>query len=148
VPLYSSKAKHPSGAAPDQASDNGLVRRRLSLSRLAIPRELQIQLVEAVMTDPPIALDRHRGMAAQKATEIRRLLAEVEANEKTLRERQEELEKQLIAAPAATWPEAADKARYLLGLLATTVIAQDLRRKRLIDNVLEDFARLSDGKNA
>jgi hypothetical protein len=32
------------------------------------------------MTDPPITLDRHRGMAAQKATDIRRLLAEVEAN--------------------------------------------------------------------
>jgi hypothetical protein len=39
------------------------------------------------MTDPPIALDRRRGMAAQRATEIRRLLAEVEANEKTLRVR-------------------------------------------------------------
>jgi hypothetical protein len=77
------------------------------------------------MTDPPIALDRHRGMAAQKATEIRRLLAEVEANEKTLRDRQEELERQLIAAPAATWPEAAEKARYLLILLASTAIARD-----------------------
>jgi hypothetical protein len=32
------------------------------------------------MTDPPITLDRHRGMAVQKATDIRRLLAEVEAN--------------------------------------------------------------------
>jgi hypothetical protein len=43
------------------------------------------------MTDSPITLDRHRGMAAQKATEIRRLIAEVEANEKSLRDRQEEL---------------------------------------------------------
>jgi len=100
------------------------------------------------MTDPPIALDRHRGMAAQKATEIRRLLAEVEANEKTLRDRQEELEKQLIASPAATWAEAAEKARYLLGLLASTAIAQDPRRKRLIANVLEDFVRLSEAKDA
>jgi len=87
-------------------------------------------------------------MAAQKATEIRRLLAEVEANEKTLRDRQEELEKQLIASPAATWAEAAEKARYLLGLLASTAIAQDPRRKRLIANVLEDFVRLSEAKDA
>ncbi len=95
------------------------------------------------MTDRPITLDRHRGMASQKATEIRRLLAEVEANEQSLRARQEELETQLISAPATTWPEAAGKARYLLGLFAATSIAQDPRRKMLIANVLEDFARLS-----
>ena len=95
------------------------------------------------MTDRPIKLDRHRGMAAQKATEIRRLLAEVEANEKALHQRQEELETQLIALPASTWPEAADKARYLLGLFASTSIAQDPRRQKLIANLLEDFARLS-----
>jgi hypothetical protein len=100
-------------------------------------------LVVAIMTDQPITLDGHRGMAAQKATEIRRLLAEVEANEESLRSRQEELEMQLIAAPAATWFEAAQKARYLLGLFAATPVAQDPRRKMLIENVLEDFTRLS-----
>ncbi len=98
------------------------------------------------MNDPPIRLDHHRGMAAQKATEIRRLLAEVEANEKALREQQVELEKQLIAAPAATWPEAAEMVRYLLGLFASTAIAQDPRRQRLIATVLEDLARLSDAR--
>jgi hypothetical protein len=102
--------------------------------------------VEAIVTDRPITLDSHRGMAAQKATNIRRLVAEVEANEKILRDRQEDLEKQLAAAPAATWPEAAEKARYLLGLLASTSIAQDPRRKVLIANVLEDFVRLSEAK--
>ena len=35
------------------------------------------------MTDKTIDLDRHRGMAAQKATGLRRLLSEVEANEKS-----------------------------------------------------------------
>jgi hypothetical protein len=104
--------------------------------------------VEAAMTDRPISLDHHRGMAAQKATELRRLVAEVEANEKSLRDRQEELEKQLVTTPAATWPEAAEKARYLLGLLASTAIAQDPRRKMLIANVLEDFVRLSEAKGA
>ena len=96
-----------------------------------------------IMTDQPIPLDRHRGMAAQKATDIRRLLAEVAANEQTLRLRQEELETQLIAAPATTWPEAAEKAHYLLGLFATTSMALDPRRKTLIANVLGDFVRLT-----
>ena len=44
------------------------------------------------MTEKTIDLDQHRGMAAQKATDLRRLLADVEANEKALRLRQEELE--------------------------------------------------------
>ena len=96
-----------------------------------------------IMTDQPITLDDRRGMAAQKATEIRRLLAEVEANEQSLRARQEELELQLMAAPAATWLEAAEKARYLLGLFAATPVAQDPRRKMLIESVLADFTRLS-----
>lgn len=95
------------------------------------------------MTDQTVELDRHRGMAAQKATEIRRLLAEVEANEKSLRQRQQELEAQLVAIPAATWSDAADKARYLLNLFAVTSAAQDPRRQKLIANVLEDFARLA-----
>ena len=53
------------------------------------------------MTEKTIDLDEHRGMAAQKATDLRRLLASVEANEKALRLRQDELEAHLIAAPAA-----------------------------------------------
>ncbi len=100
------------------------------------------------MTDQPITLDRHRGMAAQKATQIRRLLAEVEENEKLLRTRQEELETQLMATPAATWPDAAEKARYLLGLLGSTAIGQDPRRKKLIASVLEDLARLARTPNS
>ena len=95
------------------------------------------------MTDRTIDLDQRRGMAAQKATELRRLLADVEANEKTLRLRQAELEAHLLAAPAANWHEAAEKARYLLNLFAATLAAQDPRRQTLIAAVLADFARLS-----
>jgi len=95
------------------------------------------------MTDRPIDLDRRRGMVAQKLTEIRRLLAEVEANEQALRDRQQELETQLLAVPATCWPEAAEKARYLLKLLAGTPIAQDPRRQQLIANVFNDFERLT-----
>src|SRR5258708_6844622 len=36
------------------------------------------------MTDKPVDLDQHRGMAAQKATDLRRLLAEGAANEQAL----------------------------------------------------------------
>ena len=95
------------------------------------------------MTEQTIELDQHRGMAAQKATEIRRLVAEVEADERALRLRQDELEVQLVAVPAATWHDAAEKARYLLGLFASTPVAQDPRRQKLIANVLDDFRRLT-----
>ena len=95
------------------------------------------------MTDKTIELDQHRGMAAQKATDLRRLLSEVEANEVALRERQAELEAHLLAAPAGNWHEASEKARYLLKIFADTPAAQDPRRQTLIAAVLDDFARLA-----
>lgn len=95
------------------------------------------------MTDQTIKLDRHRGMAAQKATDLRRLMSEVETNEKLLRERQTALEEQLLAEPALTWSDAADKARYLLSLFAVSSAAQDPRRQLLIARVIGDFIRLS-----
>ncbi len=94
------------------------------------------------MTDKTINLDKRRGMAAQKATDLRRLLSEVEANEKVLRQRQDELEAHLLAAAATTWPEAAEKARYLLGLYAATLTAEDTRRRKLVAAVLKDFDKL------
>jgi hypothetical protein len=96
------------------------------------------------VTDKTIDLDQHRGMAAQKATKLRRLLADVEENAKALRVRQDELEAHLLAAPATSWPEAAEKARYLLNLFAATLAAEDPRRQKLIAAVLADFDRLSD----
>ncbi|HET6467774.1 MAG TPA: hypothetical protein VFG43_05280 [Geminicoccaceae bacterium] len=85
-------------------------------------------------------------MAAQKATDIRRLLAEVEADQAALRHRQEELEKFLVAGPAETWEEAAEKARYLITLFAATAAGRDPRRKKLIAIVLDAFGRLSEGR--
>jgi hypothetical protein len=96
------------------------------------------------MTDKTVELDQHRGMASQKATELRRLLTDVETNEKALRLRQDELESHLLAAPAANWHEASEKARYLLKLFAATLAAEDPRRQKLIAAVLADFDRLSD----
>ncbi len=93
--------------------------------------------------DNPVVLDEHRGMTAQKATEIRRQrLHEFQADQTALRLRQEELEKLLLAAPAETWPEAAAKAQYLLQLFAATAEAQDPRRKELIAHALDDLTRL------
>jgi hypothetical protein len=97
------------------------------------------------MNEQTIELDLRRGMAAQKATELRRLLSEVEANQEQLRVRQKQLEEQLLAAPALTWADAAEKARYLLSLFANSQDAQDPRRQMLIARVLEDFIHLSAG---
>ncbi|MDF3063282.1 MAG: hypothetical protein K0S06_3391 [Microvirga sp.] len=94
------------------------------------------------MADRPTPLDAHRGMAAQKATEIRRRRVEVENDQASLRARQAELEKYLLAAPAEGWPEAVEKARYLLGLFAATPAGEDPRRQTLIASVLDDFDRL------
>ncbi len=95
------------------------------------------------MTNEPVELDEHRGMNAQKDTEIRRRLHEVRADQAALQARQAELEKFLIAAPSQNWAEAAEKARYVIELFAGTAEAQDARRQKLIAIVLADLTRLS-----
>jgi hypothetical protein len=96
------------------------------------------------MPDEPVDLDEHRGMAAQKATEIRRRLHEVQTDQAALRRSQAEFETFLVAAPALTWPEAAAKARYVIQLYAATPEAQDARRRTLIASVIADLTRLAD----
>ena len=95
------------------------------------------------VTETPIELDKHRGMAAQKATDIRRVLAEVEANAKLLRDRQGAVEIQILAAPAASWPEAVAKARYVLNLYAASLAPTDTHHRDLVAAVLADLTRLS-----
>ncbi len=112
---------------------------RLTMSYVVTPGR------DEMMKDDPVVLDEHRGMAAQKATEIRRHLAAIEADQAALRQRQEELEKFLLATPSATWEDAADKARYLISLFAVTSEGQDPRRQKIIAGVLNDFRRLSGG---
>ena len=53
------------------------------------------------MTEEPLDLDKHRGMAAQKATDIRRALAEVETNARDLRDRHAVLESQFLSVCSA-----------------------------------------------
>jgi hypothetical protein len=98
------------------------------------------------MSEAPVDLDKHRGMAAQKATDIRRAIAEVEANAKLLRDRQGAVEVQLLEVPAASWPEAAAKARYVLNLYAADLTSDDSHHRDLVAAVLADFTRLS-GEN-
>ena len=83
-------------------------------------------------------------MAAQKATDLRRALAEVENNARQLRERQADLENRLMTVPAASWSEAAVKARYLLNLYAASLPVEDTRHRALVAAMFDDFARLSE----
>jgi hypothetical protein len=93
------------------------------------------------VNDKPIDLDDRRGLDSQHATDLRRLTALVEADRKALEKRQEALERYLVTLPAQSWEEAADKARYLLGLLQAT--SGDARVRSLIVAVLADFDRLA-----
>jgi len=95
------------------------------------------------MNDAPVDLDKHRGMAAQKATDIRRMLADVETNAKLLLDRQGVVEIQLLAVAATSWAEAAAKARYVLNLYAAGLAPDDTHHRDLVAAVLSDFARLS-----
>jgi hypothetical protein len=95
------------------------------------------------MTDRPVDLDKHRGMAAQKATDLRRALADVETHLRELRKREAELEDRMMGVPAASWPDAAVKARHLLNLYAASLPAQDKRHRALVAALLDDFVRLS-----
>ncbi len=95
------------------------------------------------VTDHTVDLDKHRGMAAQKATDLRRALAEVENNMRELREREADLENRLLTVAAASWPEAAAKARYLLNLYAASLPPEDARHRALVAALFDDFVRLS-----
>ena len=78
-----------------------------------------------LVSDKALDLDKHRDMAEQKATDVRRILADVENKAKDLRDRQGILENQLLSAPAASRPEAAAKARYVLNLYAAGLAPAD-----------------------
>lgn len=91
------------------------------------------------MTEEPTDLDRYRGMMAQRETERRRDLNEVQLDQKNLRAQHEELEHFLSATPAKSWAEAAEKMRYLLGLFSLTPEGMDPRRQRLIEALLVDL---------
>ena len=94
------------------------------------------------MKDIPVDLDKHRGMAAQKATDLRRALADVETQIRELRARETDLENRMMTAPSASWPEAAVKARHLLNLYAASLPSEDTRHHALVTALFDDFKRL------
>lgn len=101
------------------------------------------------MTDDPVDLDARRSAEGRIATDIRRhSLKDFEADQRALRLRQEELEVQLLAEPAANWHEAAVKAQYLIRRYSETAEAQDTRKRELIERALGDFARLIEEEDA
>ena len=53
------------------------------------------------------------------------------------------LESQRLAVSAASWPEAAAKARYVLNLYAAELAPADTQHRDLVEAVLSDFARLA-----
>jgi hypothetical protein len=95
------------------------------------------------VSDNPLDLD-NTAACAQKATDITHVLADVENNARDLRDRQGVLENQLLSVPAAAWPEAATKARYILNLYAAGLAPADTHHRDLVTAVLADFVRLSD----
>ncbi|GKQ51658.1 hypothetical protein [Bradyrhizobium sp. Ce-3] len=96
------------------------------------------------MSDEPLDLDKHRGIAAQKATEVRRATTDVESRARDLRERQSGLESELVSIAATSWPEAAAKARYVLNIYAASLSPDDTRHRDLVAAILADFARLDE----
>ena len=110
------------GAPPHQSVDRDDLHQLDRSSRCAA-RWMRAHLV----SEDPIDLDKHRGMAAQKATDIRRVVTEIEANAKLLRDRQGAVEMQILAVPASSWSEAVAKARYVLNLITRLAWRRPIR---------------------
>lgn len=101
------------------------------------------------MDDEPVDLDSRRSSVNRMAINIRRhALRDFELDQLALRKRQEELEVQLLAEPAANLREAAIRAQYLIRRYGVTAERQGSRRKKLVNRALGDLARLLDEKNA
>jgi hypothetical protein len=94
--------------------------------------------------EPAISLDAHRGLRAQKETDRRRHRSGARADQDAVRASQASLEQQLFAGPATDWPQAAEKASYLLRLFSATGEGRDPRYKQLIEDVLRDLHRLAE----
>ena len=80
------------------------------------------------MTDKTIELDQRRGMEAQKATDLPGCLPRWKPTNAPCVFASRSWKRTLADAPAATWEEAAEKVRYVLGLYAATLTAKDTRR--------------------
>ena len=95
-----------------------------------------------LVSEDPIDLDKHPWHGGTKGTDIRRVVTEIEANAKLLRDRQGAVEMQILAVPAASWSEAVAKARYVLNLYAAGLAPTDAHHRDLVAAVLADLTRL------
>ena len=97
------------------------------------------------MTNEPVELDERRGMNAQKDTEIRRRLHEVQVDQAALHERQAELERVLIDAPAQSLAEAVAKAAEALGAAGQPIAAAatELAAATTLEAARDAFGKLS-----
>lgn len=96
-----------------------------------------------LVSDKPLDLDKHRGMAEQKSNRH-------PANSGGRREQRKgparsagDTRKPASVGSGASWPEAAAKARYVLNLYAAGLAPADTHHRDLVAVVLADFARLS-----
>lgn len=77
-------------------------------------------------------------MAAQKAPDIRRVVAEVEANASCEKNRGWS---NFSSVAAETWPEVVAKARYVLNLYLAILSSSDTHHRDLVTTVLADLTR-------
>lgn len=94
------------------------------------------------MNEIPIDLDKHRGMAAQKETDIRRRILEVQSDRAALKIRQRDFEDLLESVPAQSQREAVIKAKYIIHLYAGTQESPDPRLAPVIARSFEELDRL------
>lgn len=94
------------------------------------------------VAESPIEFDKHRGMAAQKAADIRRVIAELEADAKVLRDKRGVVKSR--SSPhrpprgSRRWPR---RVTCSAGLPAA-----DTHHRDLVSAVLADLTRLSGKK--
>lgn len=89
--------------------------------------------------DDPVTLDTRRGVGARRDAEERRRRGLVANDLEAVRARQATLERYLHGEPPRSWREVAEKARYVIGILAATRGALDPQRQRLIADVLAEL---------
>jgi ribosomal protein S4 len=113
-----------------------------TLGTKVLPHQ-SITLAEAARDEQPVAGCQHVQCGLREVHEDERVLADVEANAKLLRDKQGVVEIQILAAPAVSWSEAVAKARYVLNLYSAGLSPTDTHHRDLVAAVLADFARLA-----
>ena len=89
-----------------------------------------------------IALDDRRGPEDRFAVLMRRAICRRAQTEGDLPGHGDRVDALLLLGPAKTWPEAADRIRYLIEQFALTVPGQQTRQQKLIRRALRDLSFL------